>query len=269
MRAAVLALALALGALGTGCRHTLPAQPLAAADPRPQALLDAWRAQADGREALRAVARLAVDAPGAGVGGRDLSLRSKQRLWLARPASLRVEVLGFLDTALAVLTTDGVDFAWLQSDERRFDTGPVYEALLWDAARLDLTPDEAVEVILGAPRPDADLRVGAAFEQGERVRIELADATGRVRRVVEFDADGQLRRLEQRDAAGRRLWEVRFGDYVDLAGGRFARDVSLRDGAGGGRADLTLRDVELNPPLAPGLFQLRDPAFAPAPAEDG
>ena len=260
MRTAALALALALAAFATGCRHVAPALPLPDGDPRPQALLDAWRAQTEGREALRAVARLAVDAPGAGVGGQDLSLRSRQRLWLARPASLRVEVLGFLDTAVAVLTTDGDRFAWLQADERRFDTGAVYEKLLWDAARLDLTPSEAVEVILGAPHPDADLRAGAAFHVGDRLRIELADDAGRVCRVVEFDAGGELRSLEQRDTAGRRAWEVRFDDYVDLAGTRFARGVALRNGADAGRAELTLRDVELNPALPPELFQLQDPA---------
>lgn len=258
------ALALALLALGTGCRSVVPSTPLPAGDPRPLAVLEAWRARAGERDALRAVARFAVDAEGAGVGGADLSLRSRQRLWLARPAKLRVEVLGFFDTAVAVLATDGEHYAWLQSGERRYDSGPVYEDLLWDAAYLDLTPREAVEVILGVPWPDADLRADAAWAVGEGVRIELSDATGRVRRVVEFGGSGELRRLEQRDADGRPAWEARFDDYVDLAGTPFARGVALRDAEGATRAALTLRDVELNPVLAPELFELRAPADAGA-----
>jgi hypothetical protein len=68
-------------------------------------------------------ARLAVDAAGAGDGGRDLALRSKQRMWLAKPAQLRVEVLGFLDTTLAVLVTDGERYSLFESQEQRLQEG--------------------------------------------------------------------------------------------------------------------------------------------------
>lgn len=258
------ALALVLLALATGCRSVVPATPLPADDPRPLAVLEAWRLRAGEREALRAVARFAVDAPGAGVGGGDLSLRSRQRLWLARPARLRVEVLGFLDTAVAVLATDGEQYAWLEAEERRYDSGPVYDDLLWDAARLDLTPGEAVEVMLGVPWPDAELRADAAWSLGDGVRIALVDADGRLRRVVEFGGGGELRRLEQHDADGQPAWEVRFGDYVDLAGTPFARDVALRDPQGATRAAVTLREIELNPVLPPEIFRLRAPDDARA-----
>jgi hypothetical protein len=254
-----LVLALALLAFGTGCVSTVPPAMLPADDPRPDALLAAWRAHTAGRDALQALARFAVDAPRAGVGGRDLALRSKQRMWLARPAQLRVEVLGFLDTTLAVLATDGDHYALLETQERRFEEGPVYEGWLWDAARLDLTPREAVEVILGAPQPDADLTRGAAYAVGDRVRIELVDAAGRVRRVVEFGAGGELRRLAQSDTRGRPLWEALFDDYVELGGAPFARNVALRSASGRARAELTLRNVELNPSVSPELFRLRAP----------
>jgi len=233
---------------------------LPADDPRPDALLSAWRAHTAGRDALQAIARFAVDAPGTGVGGRDVAWRSKQRMWLARPAHLRVEVLGFLDTTLLVLATDGDHYALLETQQRRFEEGPVYEGLLWDAARLDLTPGEAVEVILGAPEPDADLARGAAYAVGDRVRIELVDVEGRVRRKVEFGAGGELRRLAQSDAEGRPVWEADFDDYVDLGGAPFARNVALRSASGRARAELTLRSVELNPGVSPELFQLRAPA---------
>jgi len=133
----------ALAALCGGCRSIVPETPLATDDPRPDALVAAWQAHTESRHALRATARLAVDAPGAGEGGEDLALRSKQRMWLARPANLRVEVLGFLDTALAVLVTDGERYALLESESRHFDEGPIYDGLLWDAARMDLSADEA------------------------------------------------------------------------------------------------------------------------------
>jgi len=254
-----LPLLIALVALATACVSTIPARPLPQDDPRPAALLAAWRASTAQRESLRAVARLAVDAPGGGADGRDLALRSKQRLWLARPAQLRVEVLGFLDTTVAVLVTDGDRYSLFESAEQRFQEGPVYAELLWDAAHLALTPAEAVEVILGAPEPDAGLERGAAYLVGERVRIDLTDPGGRVRRVVEFGTGGELRRLAQSDDAGEVAWEALFDDYAQIDGAPFARDVAVRSESGRTRAALVLRAVELNPDVPEDIFRLPPP----------
>lgn len=262
-----LALGLALLAiLAGGCRGPGPAVPLAEDDPRPEALLAAWRAESERRHGLHALARFAVDAPGAGVGGRDLALRTKQRIWLERPARLRVEVLGFLDTTLAVLVTDGDRYAVLETQERRYDEGPVYDGLLWDAARLDLSPREAVEVILGIPDPELAWRSSRAYQVDDRIRIELVDAAGRVRRVVDFGADGELRRLARSGDEGRSDWEAHFDDFVEIDGAPFARSVAVRSGSG--RAELTLRRVELNPPDSPDTFRLRvPPGVGPAEGE--
>jgi hypothetical protein len=257
-----LCLGLALVALATACASTIPAKPLPADDPRPAALLAAWHAHTAERAALQATARLAVDAAGAGEGGEDLALRSKQRMWLARPAQLRVEVLGFLDTTLAVLVTDGERFSLFESGEQRLQEGDVYPELLWDVARLELTPAEAVEVILGAPEPDAGLSPHTAYLVGERVRIELADPGGRVRRVVEFGAGGELRRLAQSDESGGLAWEAQFDDFTDLGGAPFARLVAVRSAAGRTRAELVLRAIELNPQVPPDIFRLRPPGSA-------
>jgi hypothetical protein len=253
---------LALIALATGCVSTIPATPLAAGDPRPAALLAAWHAHTAGRAALQAVARLAVDAPGAGADGGDLSFRSKQRMWLARPAQLRVEVLGFLDTTLAVLVTDGERYALFQSQEQRLEEGAVYPDLLWDAARLALTPAEAVEVILGAPEPDAGLTRGTAYLVGERVRIALTDPGGRVRRWVEFGAGGELRRLAQSDDRGDVVWEALFDDFTEIDGAPFARNVALRSSSGRAHAELVLGRIELNPDVPADIFRLRPPGSA-------
>jgi hypothetical protein len=250
---------IALAALATGCVSTIPAKPLPGDDPRPAALLEAWHAHTASREALQASARLAVDAAGAGANGGDLSFRSKQRMWLARPAQLRVEVLGFLDTTLAVLVTDGERYALFESQEQRLEEGAVYANLLWDVARLALTPAEAVEVILGAPEPDAGLARGAAYLVGERVRIELVDPGGKLRRIVEFGAGGELRRLAQADEHGEIAWEALFDDFIEAGGAPFARDVALRSSGGRARAELLLRTIELNPAVPADIFRLRPP----------
>src|SRR4030095_3889418 len=192
-------------------------------------------------------------------GGRDLALRSKQRLWLAQPAQLRVEVLGFLDTTLAVLVTDGDRYSLFDSQDQHFEEGPVYPELLADAAHLALTPAEAVEVILGAPEPDAGLERGPAYLVGERIRIELTDPGGRVRRVVEFGAGGELRRLAPSDEAGGVAWEALCDDFAEIGGAPFARDVALRSDSGSSRAEIVLRQVVLNPQVPADIFSLRPP----------
>jgi hypothetical protein len=251
---------LALAALCGGCRTAVPATPLPADDPRPDALVAAWQAHTASRHALRATARLAVDAPGAGERGDDLALRSKQRMWLSRPANLRVEVLGFLDTAVAVLVVDGERYALLESAARRFDEGPVYDGLLWDAARLDLSPEEAVLVILGTLALDPDWTRSEAWTIDDRVRVAFADASGRPRRILEFGAGGELLANTHLDVAGETAWEAEYGDYValgDLTAAPFARRVALSSETG--RAEITLRNVELNPTLPPDLFRLSAP----------
>jgi len=256
---------LALAALCGGCRSVVPEVALPAGDPRPDALVAAWEAHTASRDALRATARLAVDAPGAGQGGDDLALRSKQRMWLSRPANLRVEVLGFLDTAIAVLVIDGERYALLESTSRRFDEGPVYDGLLWDAARMDLSPEEAVEVILGALVLDPAWTRSGAWAVEDRVRVAFVDAANQPRRILEFGADGALQSSTQLGADGETVWEAEYDDYVALGGpdsmapeaALFARSIAVSSETG--RAEITLRNVELNPTLPADLFRLGAP----------
>ncbi len=251
---------LTLAALCGGCRTVVPDTPLPADDPRPDALVAAWQAHTASRDALRATARLAVDAPGAGERGDDLALRSKQRMWLARPANLRVEVLGFLDTAVAVLVIDGERYALHESAARRFDEGPVYEGLLWDAARMDLSPEEAVLVILGAPALEPDWRRSGAWATADGVRVAFADAAGQPQRLLEFGVGGELRANVQLGEDGSVSWEAEYDDYVDLddpEAARFARSIAVSSETG--RAQITLRNVTLNPTLPSDLFRLSAP----------
>lgn len=250
------AAAFALLLLFASCRAPTPLRRLPEGDLRPQALLREWSERTGGRRALRGTARLAVDAEQSG--SDDVRLRSKQLLVLERPALLRVEVLGFLDTTVAVLATDGRRYELFEAGERRFESGPVHDDLLWQVARLDLTPAEAVDLILGVPLPGAALIASAAFDAGDgRIRIQLSDPDGAVRRLVDFDAQRQLRWLQVRNAAGAVAWEARFDDYDEVGGAPLAHEISVVVGDGSSRARISLRDVELNPTLTPDIFRLR------------
>jgi hypothetical protein len=242
-----------------GCRGVPPLRPLTPDDPRPGALLEAWARQAGERRALRGTGRLAVDADGAAAGGRDLHFRSRQMLVLARPARLRVEVRNLLGITAAVLATDGERYDFFQAENRSLESGPVHDALLWQVARLALTPEEAVELILGAPRLAAALSPTAAFDAGGgRVRIELSDAAGSVRRLVDFDAAGRLRWLQERRSSGAVGWEADFDDYAPVDGAPLAHRLTIQLRGGRTRALLSLTGVELNPELSPDIFRLDD-----------
>jgi hypothetical protein len=251
-----------------GCRTPAALRVLPGSDARPTRLLAAWAQRLDSRTALRATARLAVDAEGAGRDGGDVSFRSRQALVLERPAKLRVDVRGVLGETLAVLATDGEIFEMFEAADRHYTSGEVRDDLLWNVAHLALTPADAVEVILGAPHLAEGLSPGAAYDVGDgQIRIALLDAAGALRRQVEFDADGLLRWLQER-RAGAVVWEVRFDDYALVEGAPVAHRLSIRAHHDTAHALLRLADVELNPALPPSIFRI-DELAADAPQAAG
>ena len=241
-------------ATATACRTVPPAVPLAHDDPRPAALLSAWERSAEERWGLRGRAKLSVD----GASG-DVRVRGKQVLVLERPARLRVEVLGLLNQTLAVLVTDGDRFELFRAEGRSLETGEVHPDLLWREAHLALTPEEAVELLLGAPRRDPSLvPVVALGSDDGSIRIDLADADGSTRRRMGFDAEGRLRWMEAL-GNGEVEWRASFDRYELIGDTPFAHTITLDVTAGSTHAEISLRDVELNPELSPDLFRLRLP----------
>jgi outer membrane biogenesis lipoprotein LolB len=246
-----------------GCIGPPPLPPLPADDPRPAALLASFAQASAGREALRGRARLAVD--GEAGQGAPVRLRARQTLVLERPARLRIEVEGMLGTTLAVLAVDGGEYAYFETESRRFEQGPLPEDLLWRISGLALQPQEVVDVVLGAPRLAADLALRGAFaapDGGVRVDLEGADGSSR---ALRFDAEGRLRELIARDPH-RSGWTASFDDYAPVGGEALAHTVSIDTGSA--RAVLSLRDVELNPPLPADIFRL-DGLAARSGAEGG
>ena len=208
------------------------------------ALWEDWRAGVAERRTLRCTARLAVD-------GDGTRLRAKQRMAVALPARLRVEIQGFLGTTAGVLTVDENEYAFLQGEPRVFETGPVDEALLARVVAVDLSPATVVGVLLGTPEPTTDLAVsgGAHTTAGLReVRLEGG-------RLARFDPEGRLRVYQVAPSASGPGWEAEFEEYAVVDGVPVAHRITLAVGSGT-RAVLMLRDVELNPTLSPDIFRL-------------
>jgi len=242
----------ALLCLATACATAVPRQRLSASDPRPRQLLDQWVDGASQRQRLRGIARLAVD--------RDdeaAQLRGKQLVVLERPARMRVEILGFLNQSLAVITTDGEHFEMYSAEDHRYESGDADENWLWKEAGIDLSPEAAVAVLLGVPPSEPLPALASAVRDAEgRIGIDLADSRGVVVQRATFDLSGRLRVLEALDATGAVVWSAHYDQYRDVDGSPFAHWIGLDVRSGNTRAEISFRNVELNPDLPPGLFEL-------------
>jgi hypothetical protein len=169
-----------------------------------------------------------------------------------------------LDQTLAVLTTDGERYRLLRVPERSVDSGSVYPDLLRDVTGLAVTPERAVELLLGVPLPPAGYRLESAAALAEgALRLEVRGADSRER--LEFDAGGRLRGWARLGADGAPLAEARFDGYEPLGEGVFAREIALTDRTSGAQVRLRFASVELNPDLPPALFDVPEgPALGEA-----
>lgn len=237
--------------LGCAASRTLQPVPLPASDVRPLALLERLARAGESRHSLRGVARLGIEGP-AGQG------RAKQVLLVERPAQLRVEILGLLDQRIAVLTTDGAEYRLFRAEDRSLTGGPVHAALLWEVAGLAVTPEQAVRLLLGAPALPAKVRLvsGTQFADG-RVELTLRGQEAAESVRVAFDAAGRLVAWTLFGLDDEPLQEARWSDHRLLGGDDFPYQLELEEHSTGARAQVRFHTVELNPVLAPELFELR------------
>jgi hypothetical protein len=210
------------------CRTPVPGVLLDPADPLPELRLSELILSGDQRSALRGTARLALVAP-------DVRLNRPQRIALERPARLRVEILGLFNQLAAVLVTDGHAYQVYRAGETVLESGAVSADLLWRVARIDLEASEAVDLLLGAPRPDPQFRsAGAWLHEDGALVLERHDASQQLRERLRFTAAGQLEQFERFDATGALVLTARFTDYreveaegADAATALFAHEVDL------------------------------------------
>lgn len=232
------------------CRTPLPPEAalLPGDDPRPARLLAELAEHAHGLAAVRGTARVAVD------GQRGASF-ARQLLLVARPARLRVEVLGVLNQRVAVLATDGERYDLYRSEDGSLESGPVYPAVLVEVAGVPLAPEQAVALLLGAP-PEIGAPARRALALGEgAIRVELAPGADGLGHSLDFAPDGSLRRYAVQ-AGAEQVLEVLWDDYRDLPGGRFAHRIAVEFPGAAARAEVSFREVELNPSLPDELFRL-------------
>ena len=234
-----------------GCRTAVPTGlPLAADDPRPEALVSRLVAAADGVSTLRGRTRVSIEG---GAGGAF----ARQLLVLERPARLRLEVLGMLGQRVAVLATDGERYDLFRAESPGLESGDVHEAILWEVAGLPLTPEEAVRLALGTPVGEPST-VGSASELREqgRIRVDLAPPPGAAPVTLEFGEAGRLARYVRRDVDGAAVLDARYDDYRKVGERSFAHRIEVEFPLAETRAEIRFQSVELNAELPPQLFRL-------------
>jgi hypothetical protein len=171
-------------------------------------------------------------------------------------------VLGLFDQVAGVVATDGERFGFVDLLSGRREGGPVDDGLLWRTARVDLTPREAVSLLLGFPPLAADAEVVRA------VRFADGGVGARLRSVafdywLEWEVAGGLRRAEltlppaAEGLAGAVRWDARFGDRRLVDGVWFAHAIELAFPRVDANASFEYDVVELEPELSPSLFVLQ------------
>lgn len=226
------------------------ARPLALDDPRIVALDGALEATARDRHSLVGSAHLSLSAP-------DLRFSRPQRLALEQPAHLRVEILGLFDQVAAILTTDGRRYQLYESGVPGIQEGPVDAGLLWQVARVDLEPEEAVGVLLGAPwQPASRLEAARELPDGTLLLAYRNPVHGG-RRIFEFSPPAYLTRVRERAPDGALVWEVSYDDYRLLGERAFAHEIAIDFPRVDANADLQFESAELNRVLPASAFELR------------
>jgi hypothetical protein len=204
------------------------------------ALLERLRREGAERTSVRGLASVRLESPS----GRG---RLREVILAERPDRLRLESLNFFGQSDTVLVADSDRYAFY--DGRVVERGDGLRGVLRERFGLDLTPEEAVEALLAAPEldPDPDLRVVA---YGEEHRVSVAQ------RRLSMKPDGELVALEALDPDGRTRWVARYGRWREIEGGRYPFLVHLEFPNTRASAEVSLREVELNPPLDRGMFAL-------------
>lgn len=193
---------------------------MASEDPRIAHALARLETNAAQRQSLRALAKISIDSPhGSG--------RAKQVVLAKRPSFLRIEVFGLMSQVVSLLVTDGQQFTVYDANKRMFERGAVYEQLLRATTGVDLSPEEAAQLLLAAPTLPANYRIEAAAElAGGGFAIVLQDPALKARqdfgdaaslRRFEFDSALRLVRTSVIAKSGETIWEATFLDFAPIA----------------------------------------------------
>jgi hypothetical protein len=151
--------------------------------------------------------------------GSGEHFKARENIVVRRPASMRVEVMSALGVAL-VIAADGGQVAVFNPEKNTLTRGIATAETLKRYARIPMTPDAAVRLILGLA-PDSTMLAYAPASMTEKGdgRILTYRQPGGVVDQLGFDGADNLVLVRETLANGRIGYEVHYADYRKIAGG--------------------------------------------------
>lgn len=146
--------------------------------------------------------------------GAGEHLKVREQIVARRPASIRVEVMSPIGVAL-VLAADGGQVAIFDPSKNTLMQGPATAAELNRYARIPMTPQAAVRMLMGLT-PDSAMLAFAPDQYGvlaDNTRYLLYRQPNGLTDYLTTDANGNLLSLRQTLASGRESYEVHYTDY--------------------------------------------------------
>lgn len=220
----------------------------------PQQLLRLLDERADKVQGIKAEAKARIQTPAqSGSVGEFIAAQ--------RPDKLHLETLDFFGKPVAVLAADGERFALYNAEEAAYYTGPATAANVSRLLPLVLDPREAAAILLGEiPRIPAE-QARLEIDPDARAYLLTLQSGPVTQRIWVGTEDYRPLRSELR---GRRAYDLRFGDYQLVEETIFPMEVQIssvdaRGEPAGVEVGLKYKDLEINPPVDPGLFILAQP----------
>jgi outer membrane lipoprotein-sorting protein len=146
--------------------------------------------------------------------GAGQHLKVRERIVVRRPASVRVEVMSPIGVAL-VLAADGGQVAIFDPGKNTLMQGPATTEALDRYARIPMTPQDAVRMLMSLT-PDTAMLAFAPDQYGrtaDNAYYLLYREPNGVTDYLTFDANDNLASLRQTLANGRESYEVHYSDY--------------------------------------------------------
>jgi outer membrane lipoprotein-sorting protein len=183
--------------------------------------------------------------------------KARENIIVRRPASMRVEVMSALGVAL-VVAADGGQVAVFDPGKNTLMAGPASESMLQRYARIPMTPDAAVRMMLGLA-PDSAMLAFAPNSMTEigDGKVLTYHEPGGVVDELGFNGEGNLEMVRETLADGRIGYEVHYSDYRKLDGGFiFPGQVDASFPKTGATVKFRYEDPSLNKDVPDSTFVL-------------
>lgn len=251
MGRAVTAVLLAVVASGCFAARSVPPPLPPTGLPSAERLLAGLEQRREQLQGLRSLARLRYRSPNG-------SENARNALAVQRPDRLRIEVLSVIGSMFVLASDRGSFSAWVPRESTVY-RGTASPTNLAPYLPVGVTVPSIVDHILGTPPVDARQVSSVEWDHG-MVRLTQRGPHGS--RSVWFQDRTIPAYYREIDGEGRTTIEVTYDDVDDSRPLKLSRRITVRFPLTDESLEISLREPEINPPLAADYFTITAPAAA-------